>query len=100
MLERDLETYLVGLCKTEGIYCRKFTSPGHVNVPDRILIHHGIVIFLELKKPKATPSPAQIREHTRMRDAGANVFWANSKEMVLKVVYDLLNNKYFLNSNV
>ncbi|RUP38738.1 MAG: VRR-NUC domain-containing protein, partial [Gordonia sp. (in: high G+C Gram-positive bacteria)] len=35
--ERIIERYLVGRCRELGIMCLKFTSSGHIGVPDRLL---------------------------------------------------------------
>lgn len=78
MLERNLEKYLVTRCQQLGMYERKFVSPQRKNVPDRIIIHKGVVVFVELKAPGKKPNPAQIREHLRLQNAGALIVVADS----------------------
>lgn len=90
MLERTLEKYLVAKCKERGIYERKFVSPQCRNVPDRILINHGVVVFVELKAPGKRPTPAQSREHTRLVNAGGLVIVADSKEEIDHLIENLI----------
>ncbi len=79
MRESTVESYLVKRCKELGIYERKFVSPQRRNVPDRILVYNGVVVFVELKKPGEKPTPAQKREHIRLTEAGALVVVVDSK---------------------
>jgi len=60
--ERKLEQQLVAYCKTRGLYCRKFVSPGHAGVPDRLVIGPRCMLFIELKSPGKKPTPIQERE--------------------------------------
>lgn len=60
--ERKLERQLVAYCKKHEIYIRKFVSPGHVGVPDRILMANGQVLFIELKSPGKKATAIQQRE--------------------------------------
>lgn len=79
MLERDIEAYLVKRCKELDILCEKFTSPQRRSVPDRILTYCGRVLFVELKATDKKPTEAQVRDHERRRDHGAEVVWLDSK---------------------
>ena len=63
-----------------GWYCAKFTSPSRRSVPDRIFIRGGHVVFIEYKRQGKELTDPQAREHKRLRDAGANVFVAHSRE--------------------
>lgn len=82
MREAEIEKHLVKRCKEENILCEKFKSPQRNNVPDRILIYKGAVIFLELKATDAKPTEAQERDHDRRRKQGITVLWTDSKEGV------------------
>jgi hypothetical protein len=69
MRERDIEQHLVQRCKQLGALCYKWTSPGCVGVPDRIVVFPtGQVVFVELKAPGKKPTSAQAREHARLRE--------------------------------
>lgn len=81
--ERDIEAHLVEQCKARGWGCYKFTSPGRRNVPDRIVIvPGGVVVFVELKAPRAKPTVGQEREHARLRALGCRVLVIDSIEGV------------------
>lgn len=56
-----------------GGLTRKWVSPGRDGVPDRVCILNGQVWFIEVKTLDGVVSPAQEREHQRLRDTGANV---------------------------
>lgn len=74
--ESQIEARLVDYCRTKGIYTRKFASPAHAGVPDRILIRDGVVLFLELKRDGERPTSLQLRELTLINEAGASATWA------------------------
>lgn len=59
--ERDVERYLIKECEKRGWLCWKFVSPGRRGVPDRIVIRHGGVAFVEVKRKGGRISPLQIR---------------------------------------
>jgi hypothetical protein len=82
MRERDVEAALVAAVEAAGGLALKFTSPGRRSVPDRIVILPGQdVVFVECKAPGAKPTAAQLREHKRIRAAGAWVYVVDSVEM-------------------
>jgi hypothetical protein len=68
--ERDIEAYFVKRVKEAGGLQRKFVSPGHRGVPDRIAVFKGRVHFVELKAPGEKLRTDQIREHGRLERAG------------------------------
>lgn len=82
MLERDIEKHLVKRCDALDVLCEKFRSPQRVNVPDRILTHKGVVLFLELKATRKKPNEGQARDHRARAKQGANVLWTDSIEGV------------------
>lgn len=77
MKESNIEKYFKDELKRIGGTSRKFVSPGHDDVPDRIGILNGFVFFVEMKAHKE-PTAAQKREHKRLRDHGATVYVAAS----------------------
>jgi len=85
-IENDVETYLYKQAKKHDILYYKFTAPSTRGVPDRILIGNGKTIFLELKRPGEKPRKLQFAIHKRMREHGATVFVADTKELVNDVI--------------
>jgi len=71
--ENKVETYLNEQVELIGGITRKWVSPGHDGVTDRIAIIRGSVWFVEVKTGDGRLSPAQLREHNRLSKAGANV---------------------------
>lgn len=78
--EQKLETQLVAYCKEHGIYTRKFVSPGHAGVPDRIIVGPSDTVFLELKAPGQKPTPLQMNEIDEILRRGGRAYWASSWE--------------------
>lgn len=82
MRESEVERYFVKRVKESGALQRKFGSPGHRGVPDRIVVYFGSVYFVELKAPGKGLRDDQTREHEKLFAAGAMVFVLDSKEAV------------------
>jgi len=75
MLEKQIEGKVCDYAKSKGVLAYKFTSPARAAVPDRMFIRQdGIVWFCEFKAAGKKPTPAQEREHTRLREHKVNVF--------------------------
>ena len=82
MREREIEAYFVKRVKEAGGLQRKFVSPGHRGVPDRIVVHFRSVYFVELKALGKPLRPDQKREHAKLTAVGADVRVIDSKEAV------------------
>jgi hypothetical protein len=83
MREREVEQYFIRRVREAGGLQRKFVSPGHKGVPDRICILKSVVHFVELKAPGKPLRDDQAREHRKLRAAGiTNVWLVDSKEGV------------------
>ncbi len=55
--------------------------------PDRIcVLPHGLIAFVELKRPGKTLRPGQQRAFDRLINLGHRVFMANSKESVDQLI--------------
>ena len=75
MLEKQIETKVCDYAKERGLLVYKFTSPNRMAVPDRMFIRpDGVVFFIEFKREGMKPTPAQDREHHRLRGHMINVF--------------------------
>jgi hypothetical protein len=88
MRERDIEQYFIRRVREAGGLQRKFVSPGHKGVPDRIFALNGHVAFVELKAPGEPLREDQAREHAKLRKAGCLVFVIDSKEAVDYFIQD------------
>jgi hypothetical protein len=82
MREREIEQYFIRRVREAGGLQRKFVSPGHKGVPDRICVLEGRVHFVELKAPGKALRSEQAREHARFRAHGGEVWTIDSKERV------------------
>lgn len=83
MLERQIEAKGCSYAKDKGITAYKFTSPNRTAVPDRLQLAvipeelreliGKYVCFVEYKREGEKPTPAQLREHHRLREMGFRV---------------------------
>jgi hypothetical protein len=74
MRESQVEAHFVKTVKNLGGIQRKFRSPGHNNVPDRIaMFEFETIWFVELKAPEKKAEEGQAREHERYRELGFKV---------------------------
>lgn len=83
--EQQLEQRLKASVKSLGGLCWKLTSPGLAGVPDRICLHHGRIVFVELKAPGKKPRPIQHRRIQQLREHGFEVFVLDSAEGIREV---------------
>ena len=75
MREREIERKLVSTVKSRGGICPKFVSPGFDGMPDRVvLLPHGKIGFVEVKRPGEQPRPLQKARHKILRRLGFLVF--------------------------
>lgn len=91
MRETVVEKYLRKRCQENGFLCYKFVSPSNNGVPDRVLIGHGMTLFVELKAPGKKPRELQNIVFERMREHGAIVHVIDTKEGVDQLMHDLLD---------
>jgi hypothetical protein len=82
MREREIEQYFIRRVREAGGLQRKFVSPGHKGVPDRIAVFDGRVSFVELKAPGKLLRADQAREHKKLHQAKCRVYVVDSKESV------------------
>ena len=92
MLEKTIERRLINAVKKLGGLCYKFTSPGTVGVPDRIIITaQGRVIFAELKTETGKLSKIQEYVINQMRLRGADVRVLYGTAQVDELIKELSN---------
>jgi hypothetical protein len=80
MLEKQIEAKVCDYAKSKGVLAYKFTSPARAAVPDRMFIYNGRMFFIEFKREGQKPTPAQEREHNRLRQHKINVFVVDNVE--------------------
>lgn len=83
MREREIERKLVSAVKNRGGICPKFVSPGFDGMPDRVvLLPHGKLGFVEVKRPGEKPRPLQTARHRLLRKLGFLVFVLDGEEQI------------------
>jgi len=84
VLESSVEDYLKREVEKVGGEVRKVQWPGRAHAPDRLVLfpRKRTNCMVELKAPGKEPRPGQVREHTRLRNAGFKVFVIDTKEQV------------------
>lgn len=88
MLEKEIEQRMCEMIRKRGGLTYKFTSPGNVGVPDRLVITPtGVVWFVELKTEKGRLAKIQKQQIRELEKRGANV----------RVVYGLQGAIDFVN---
>lgn len=85
--ESQVEQRIISRAKEHRGSAYKFTSPGRRSVPDRLVVTPCTPLelrplFIEAKRPGAHPTPAQLREHDKLRRLGATVFVADDYDIV------------------
>ncbi len=67
LLESEIESRVCRYANKKDILTRKFTSPQHRSVPDRLFIFpSGLVVFIEFKRRKGKLSDGQKREVNKL----------------------------------
>jgi len=90
-LEKEIEKKVCDYAKKRGCIVRKFTSPAHRSVHDRIIVAPGGVVgFLELKRPGQKPTPLQAHEIKLFADQGCNSGWVDNVESGKRFVDNLI----------
>lgn len=81
--EKAIEAYLVRKVKDLGGVCLKYSNPGVVGYPDRVvLLPGGFVVWVELKSKGRKPNRVQQLRIGQLRAMGHNVAVVDSKEQV------------------
>lgn len=91
LLEADLEKRLVKKITDLGGLAWKFTSPGTIGVPDRIILFRGVMVFVEMKAPRKDMRAIQKFRATQIEREGFPVMQLNSVEQVDQFVDWLVN---------
>lgn len=79
MRESQIEKHFVKRVKELGGKAEKFKSPGHRNVPDRLVTFpKKVLVFVELKATGEKPNDAQLRDHAERIFKGFEVYVVSS----------------------
>lgn len=88
MKESDIEARLVKGVNALGGWAYKFTSPGNVGVPDRLVVlPGGYIIFVELNTETGRLSAMQEYQHFQLRKRGAVVWVVRGMDGVDKFLH-------------
>lgn len=93
--EGRVERHFVKSAERNGFLHFKFTAPSTNGVPDRILVGHGLTLFVELKAPGEKPRKLQTVVMDDMRQHGAVVYVADTKEAVDSIFAELTSKYRF-----
>lgn len=92
MLEKEIEAKVCDYAKTKNVLVYKFTSPNRMAVPDRMFVRpDGHVWFCEFKREGQKPTPAQDREHHRLRQHKVSVFVIDNVDEGIRMVNTMLD---------
>lgn len=90
--ENKVEKYLDMRFTRIGGTTRKYKSPGHDGVSDRLcMLPHGRIWFVEVKTLDGTESSAQERERMRMAKMGFHT-WVAYGEAGVDALMDMIIN--------
>lgn len=90
MREKVIEHALVMATRSKGGIALKFTSPGFVGMPDRlVLLPHGRMGFVELKALGKKPRALQLARHRLLRRLGYKVYVIDGIEQIAVVLNEI-----------
>ena len=80
MLEKQIEKSVCEYARGKGALALKFNSMARAAVPDRLFVYRGNMWFCEFKREGQKPTPAQEREHARLREHSIHVYVIDNVE--------------------
>lgn len=93
MLEKEIEKALVKQVQVLDGWCLKLTSPSAAGLPDRLLLMpHGRVVFVEVKRPGQKPRPLQVKRFKRLRDLGFKVYVLDDKVKIPDILKEVMTS--------
>lgn len=87
MRESSIEKQFAEAVKKRGGLCWKFTSPGTVGVPDRIVLLGGRAAFVEVKAPGKQPTKLQLHRAEQIRAQNIPVFTLDHPDKIQEVLH-------------
>lgn len=100
MKESKAEKYLHYQITQIGGTTRKWVSPGHAGVPDRICFLNGQVFFVEMKTEIGRSTVRQQRERETLESHGADCYVVYGKSGVDQLISSLTNDKVKLPNEI
>jgi hypothetical protein len=91
MLESKIEKTSVKAADKLGFWSFKLLSTLVSGLPDRVFIGHGVVVFIEYKRPGGKVSKMQEFIHRKFLKHGVVVHVAYSVEDTRRILADALN---------
>lgn len=85
-----IEDYLKEKVESAGGKCYKFISSGYDGMPDRIILFHGTVVFVETKRPGKKPRKLQEIRLKEIKKQGVPALCISTKEQVDDLIHDLV----------
>lgn len=86
-LESQVEGPAVDYGRKTGWVMRKYTSPSHRSVPDRLCLHDfGTIIFIEFKRLGEDATDKQKIEHKELRARGFIVYVIDNVEDAKRIL--------------
>lgn len=86
-MENKIETYLNKKVNSIGGITRKYVSPGHIGVADRLVfLPEGCLVLVEVKTKTGKESPWQKRERNKMLSLGFTSVIVYGKEDVDRLI--------------
>lgn len=84
--ESSIESAATRYAESKGVWTRKFTSPAHRAVPDRVYGWDYRAMWIEFKSTGLFPTEAQYDEIKEMRARHLYVTWADNLEDAKKLI--------------
>jgi len=84
--EVDIEWRTERWATKRGWLSRRIAYEARTGAPDRIFVRHGVVVFIEFKRPGGRLSGSQVLEIKKLRAHGAEVHVCWSFEQAKEVL--------------
>lgn len=84
MIESPIEEWVCSRAEEAGWLVRKLQWVGRRSAPDRFFAKEGRVVLIEFKRHGAKAKAGQAKEIARLRDAGVEVYQADSPMSALR----------------
>lgn len=76
--ESAIEQAICRFAKENGVMTYKLASPNDRGKPDRMFMHNGKILFLEMKAPGRVPTPLQHRALRLLTEQGFHAYWVDN----------------------